>query len=102
MSKLLAEIKEAQQNFLDHAEGKITLRTHHVPSKKPIVISKSRILKIRAANGMSREFFARCLHTSGRTIEKWEQGVTRPSGLAATMLALLEKRPELVGELASL
>jgi DNA-binding transcriptional regulator YiaG len=49
---------------------------------------------------MSQEFFARCLRVPGRTLEKWEQGTSRPTGAGASLLWLVERHPDLAMELA--
>jgi putative transcriptional regulator len=49
------------------------------------------IQKLRETNKVSQPVFARYLNTSESTIEKWETGAKRPSGMALKLLSLVEK-----------
>ncbi len=49
------------------------------------------IQRLRKANKVSQPVFARYLNTSESTVEKWETGAKRPSGMALKLLALVEK-----------
>jgi putative transcriptional regulator len=49
------------------------------------------IIRLRKANKVSQPVFARYLGTSESTIEKWESGAKRPSGMALKLLSLVEK-----------
>ncbi|MBA3846280.1 MAG: helix-turn-helix domain-containing protein [Planctomycetes bacterium] len=100
MNRFMDDLRDAVASVKDHYAGKITLRTSKVPKLRPISMSGTRVRRIRSRVHMSQEVFARCLHTSRRTIEKWEQGSSSPTGTAAALLALLDKHPEYVAELA--
>lgn len=49
------------------------------------------IRRLRKANKVSQPVFARYLGTSESTVEKWESGAKRPSGMALKLLSLVEK-----------
>jgi putative transcriptional regulator len=49
------------------------------------------IQRLREANNVSQPVFARYLNTSESTVEKWETGAKRPSGMALKLLAIVEK-----------
>jgi putative transcriptional regulator len=49
------------------------------------------IQRLREANTVSQPVFARYLNTSEPTVEKWETGAKRPSGMALKLLAIVEK-----------
>lgn len=100
MSRLMNDLRDAVASVKDHYAGKITLRSSKMPKMRPIAMPGTRVRRIRSRAHMSQEVFARCLHTSRRTIEKWEQGSSAPTGTAAALLALLDKHPEIVVELA--
>lgn len=100
MSRLMNDLREAVASVKDYYAGKITLRTSKVPKMHPITMPGKRVRRIRNRVHMSQEVFARCLHTSRRTVEKWEQGSSAPTGTAAALLALLDKHPEMITELA--
>jgi len=58
----------------------------------PTPLEPRRIKKIRESQHVSQPVFARYLNTSESTIEKWESGAKRPSGMALKLLSLVEKR----------
>ncbi|MBA3708782.1 MAG: helix-turn-helix domain-containing protein [Planctomycetes bacterium] len=100
MSRFMDDLRDSFASVKDHYAGKITLRTYTVPKLRAIIMSGKRVRRIRSRVHMSQEVFARCLHTSRRTVEKWEQGSNAPTGTTAALLALLDKHPEIVVELA--
>lgn len=57
----------------------------------PPMIEPKRIKLIREAAHVSQPVFARYLNTSESTIQKWEAGTKRPSGMALKLLAVVEK-----------
>jgi putative transcriptional regulator len=58
---------------------------------EPEALTPSQIKKIREKTRLSQAVFARRLNTSASTVEKWEIGAKRPSGLALKMLAVVKK-----------
>jgi putative transcriptional regulator len=57
----------------------------------PSEIEPAQIKQLREANNVSQPVFARYLNTSESTIEKWETGAKRPSGMALKLLAVVQK-----------
>lgn len=57
----------------------------------PPPIEPAQIKRLREANNVSQPVFARYLNTSESTVEKWETGAKRPSGVALKLLSLVEK-----------
>lgn len=55
------------------------------------VIAPKQIKHIREAAHVSQPVFARYLNTSESTVQKWEAGTKRPSGMALKLLAVVEK-----------
>ncbi len=49
------------------------------------------IQKLREANKVSQPVFARYLNISESTVEKWETGAKRPSGMALKLLSIVQK-----------
>ena len=49
------------------------------------------IKQLREANNVSQPVFARYLNTSESTIEKWEIGTNRPSGMALKLVSVVQK-----------
>ena len=57
----------------------------------PDAIEPAQIKQIRESQQVSQPVFARYLNTSESTIEKWEAGVKRPSGMAIKLLMIVQK-----------
>lgn len=57
----------------------------------PSAIEPAQIKRLREANNVSQPVFARYLNTSESTVEKWETGAKRPSGMALKLLAVVQK-----------
>ena len=57
----------------------------------PTEIAPAQIKKLREANKVSQPVFARYLNTSESTVEKWETGAKRPSGMALKLLTIVQK-----------
>jgi len=74
------------------AIDKATMRTFDESCLAPLSpVGPSQIKKIREANNVSQPVFARFLNTSASTVEKWETGAKRPSGMALKLLAIVQK-----------
>lgn len=54
-------------------------------------IRPAQIKMLRERNHVSQPVFARYLNTSESTVEKWETGAKRPSGMALKLLRIIEK-----------
>jgi putative transcriptional regulator len=57
----------------------------------PEPLGPRRIKQIREKQRVSQPVFARYLNTSESTIEKWESGAKKPSGMALKLLNVVEK-----------
>lgn len=57
----------------------------------PAPIGPRRIKQIRESQRVSQPVFARYLNTSESTIEKWESGAKKPSGMALKLLDIVQK-----------
>ncbi len=74
------------------AIDKATMRTFDESCLAPLSpVEPSQIKKIRVSNNVSQPVFARFLNTSASTVEKWETGAKRPSGMALKLLAVVQK-----------
>jgi putative transcriptional regulator len=58
---------------------------------RPAALSPRAIKRLRESQRVSQPIFARYLNTSESTVEKWETGAKRPSGIALKMLAVVQK-----------
>ena len=71
---------------------KATMRDFDDACLTPVAAFAPReIQKLREANKVSQPVFARYLNTSESTVEKWETGAKRPSGMALKLLAIVQK-----------
>lgn len=57
----------------------------------PHPFDPKQIKQLRETNSVSQPVFARYLNTSESTVQKWEAGIKRPSGMALKLLAVIEK-----------
>ncbi|MEI9425940.1 DNA-binding transcriptional regulator [Mesorhizobium sp. Cs1299R1N1] len=57
----------------------------------PATFDPDAIKALREKNHVSQPVFARYLNTSESTVQKWETGAKRPSGLALKLLSVVEK-----------
>lgn len=100
--RLFDELVQAFDELKEWKEGKITLKTYQVdPSPKP-EITPEMIRETREQLRLSRAVFAHELHISPRTLEKWEQGRTKPNDQAATLIMLVRKFPDTLQRLKQL
>jgi putative transcriptional regulator len=56
----------------------------------PAKIAPSKIKSLRLHYRVSQPVFARYLNTSESTVEKWETGAKRPSGIALKLLQIVQ------------
>lgn len=92
--RLFDELMEAVEDINQHLAGKITLKTYTVEAKQMPEVTPEIIRDTREKLNLSRPVFAHELHVSPRTLEKWEQGLTKPNEQAATLIMLVRKFPD--------
>ena len=59
--------------------------------KVPNSLEPAQIKRIRESQQVSQPVFAWYLNTSESTVEKWESGMKRPSGMAIKLLMIVQK-----------
>jgi putative transcriptional regulator len=96
------ELMSGVSAMREHREGRLTLRTHRIepislPPLKPKVVRET-----REALQMSRQVFAFKLGVNPRTLERWEQGRSKPNDQAAALIWLVRKYPDTLKRLESL
>lgn len=77
-----------------HRQGRITLRSHHIPALSLPAVNERVIRTTRERLHMSRAAFARRLGVNPRTLERWEQGRSKPNDQAAVLILLVRKYPD--------
>src|SRR3989442_8410510 len=85
-----------------HREGRLTLRSHRVEPLSVPAISAKLVLDTRSAFHMSRQVFARKIGVNPRTLERWEQGRSKPNDQAAALILLVRKYPDTISRLETL
>ena len=82
----------ASAMFKVGAIDKATMRTFDQAClTPPKPIAPTQIKRIRERQRVSQPVFARYLNTSESTIEKWETGAKKPSGMALKLLSIVQK-----------
>lgn len=93
--ELFDELKEGLGEVLEHAQGKITLRSKDiVMPEPPNPISPTDVMRIRKKVGASQAVFAKMLNVARDTEISWEQGRRTPSGAALRLLQVADHHPE--------
>ena len=57
------------------------------------------VVAARMRSGLSQAQFAKLLGVSARTLQEWEQGRRAPSRAAQVLIAIEERRPDLLREI---
>lgn len=92
--QLFGELMEGVSAMRAHRDGRITMRSHRVT---PIALPRvgQRIIRnTRERLRMSRQVFASRLGVNPRTLERWEQGRSKPNDQAAALILLVRKYPD--------
>jgi putative transcriptional regulator len=100
--RLFDELVQGIEEVNQHLAGKITLKTYTVDQKPKPEVTPQVIRETREKLNLSRAVFAHELHISPRTLEKWEQGLTKPNEQAATLILLVRKFPDTMQRLKQL
>ena len=86
----------------DHGEGRLTLKTIDAHPITVPPIDADIVRDTREALKMSRQVFAFKIGVNPRTLERWEQGRSKPNEQAAALLWLVRKYPDTLKRLESL
>jgi putative transcriptional regulator len=99
---LFRELISGVQAMRKHRKGRLTLRTHHVEPIALPTLNPKLVRETREALHMSRQVFAFRLGVNPRTLERWEQGRSKPNEQAAALIWLVRKYPDTLERLESL
>ena len=67
-------------------------------AEKTHKVSVPPVVSARMKSGLPQSAFAKLLGVSVRTLQDWEQGRREPSGAAKTLIAIADRRPEVLKE----
>ena len=96
---IFGELVEGIAAMKNHREGKITLRSHRVEAAPLPKVDSKLIRDTRKKLRCSRAVFARKLRINERTLEKWEQGRSKPNPQAAALVLLVRRYPDTLARL---
>ncbi len=82
-----------------HREGKLTLRMHRLDVPPLPRVTAAFVRETRERLNMSQRVFALRLRVNPRTLERWEQGRSRPNDQAAALILLVRRFPDTVERL---
>jgi putative transcriptional regulator len=99
---LFRELLSGVQAMRDHREGRVTLKTHDVEPLTVPPIDADFVRETREALHMSRQVFAFKIGVNPRTLERWEQGRSKPNEQAVALIWLVRKYPDTLERLESL
>jgi len=99
---IFGELMEGVSAMRGHREGRITLRSHRVPRLMLPKLTDQLIRTTREELHMSRQAFAYRLGVNPRTLERWEQGRSKPNDQAAALILLVRKYPDMLKRLEDL
>jgi putative transcriptional regulator len=100
--RLFRDLMDGVRAMREHREGRLTLRTHRVEPIALPTMNPRLVRETREALQMSRQLFAFKLGVNPRTLERWEQGRSKPNEQAATLLWLVRKYPDTLDRLEAL
>lgn len=99
---LFGELMEGVAAMREHRERRVTLRTHRVEQLRLPRVDRQIIESTRERLHMSRPAFAYRIGVNPRTLERWEQGRSKPNDQAAALILLVRKYPDTLGRLRRL
>jgi putative transcriptional regulator len=95
------ELKGSMVEALDHARGKITLKSSDLPMpSKAQEIRPREIARLRRRLNASQGVFAKWLNVSRDTAISWETGRRKPSGAALRLLQIVQVDPGILPRLS--
>jgi putative transcriptional regulator len=99
---LFRDLMSGVEAMREHREGRLTLRTHEVVPVALPPVNPQLVRETREALHMSRQVFALKLGVNPRTLERWEQGRSKPNEQAAALIWLVRRYPDTLDRLESL
>jgi putative transcriptional regulator len=92
MNGLFESIKQGLNEAIEYERGSLPkVRVDNITVAPINMYGANEIKAIRAQHSMTQKLFAEALGVSVKTIEAWEAGTNKPSGVANRMLELLKR-----------
>jgi len=92
MSSLFESIKQGLTEAIEYERGNLPdVKVDRLTVSPVRTHSGAEIKRIRAQQKMTQKLFAAALGVSVKTVEAWESGINKPSGIANRMLELLSQ-----------
>jgi len=92
MSSIFQSIKQGMNEAIEYERGNLpNVRVDKVTIAPIHVFDANEVKAIRAQQSMTQKLFAEALGVSVKTVEAWEAGINKPSGVANRMLGLLKQ-----------
>ena len=83
-----------KQSVLEAAE----IRQGVTKNARVTVLEVVDVIKVRQSMNLTRAKFASLIGVSERTLESWEQGRSKPTGAARSLLRVASRQPKIVFE----
>jgi putative transcriptional regulator len=99
---IFAELVDGFDALASARAGKLTLKHYKVEHKPAPTLTGDAIRAVRLKLKLSQPVFARQLRIEPRTVANWEQGVSKPGAQASILIALVDRYPELLDDIAAL
>lgn len=99
---IFAELMEGFDALEGERKGQLTLRTWTAVRKPPPEMTPEKVRALRMKLGVSQPVFAQQLRTEPRTIQNWEQGISKPNAQAAILLGLIDRDHTILDDIAAL
>lgn len=97
--RLFDELLTGVTAMAAHREGKLTLRTHQLDVLPLPRVTAALVRDTREQLKMSQRVFAGKLRVNPRTLERWEQGRSKPNDQASALILLVRRFPDTVDRL---
>lgn len=95
---MIDSIMQGLQEAVEDAQGKRQLKRSTVEIEPLKEYTAPKIKAIRTNIGYSQKLFADYLGVSTKTVEAWEAGKNKPSGIACRILSMLETDPDVTNQ----
>jgi len=96
MSELFKSIQQGLNEAIEYERGDLPVRVDKITIAPLCNYTASEIKEIRVKHNMTQRLFAEALGVSTKTVESWEAGINKPSGIASRMLDMLKQDSNLL------